>query len=78
MREFQQNSQSSVVHLEHLFSGSPGRPAFNIPREVLEMFVKNKFNVSAMASMLEVSESTVKRRLRKNGTSIFTQCANFN
>jgi len=58
-----------VVHLEKIFSGFPGRPAFNIPREVLEMFVENKFNVSVMASMLEVSESTVKRRLRTNGIS---------
>jgi len=58
-----------VVHLEKIFSGFPGRPAFNIPREVLEMFVENKFNVSAMASMLEVSESTVKRRLRTNEIS---------
>jgi len=33
------------------------------------MFVENKFNVSAMASMQEVSESTVKRRLRTNGIS---------
>ena len=40
------------------------------------MFVENKFNVSAMASMLEVSESKVKRRLRTNGISISYQYAN--
>jgi len=36
LREIQQNSQSNVVHLEKIFSGFPGHPAFNIPREVLE------------------------------------------
>ena len=56
LTEIQQNTQSNVVHLENIFSGSPGPPAFNIPREVLEMFVENKFNVSAMASMLEVNQ----------------------
>ena len=76
LREIQQNSQSNVVHLEKIFSGFPGRPAFNIPREILEMFVENKFNVRAMASMLEVSESKVKRRLRTNGISISYQYAN--
>ena len=38
LREIQQNSQSNVVHLENIFSGFPGRPGFNIPMEVLEMF----------------------------------------
>ena len=56
LTEIQQNTQSNVVHLENIFSGSPGPPAFNIPREVLEMFVENKFNVSAMAPMLEVNQ----------------------
>ena len=47
--------------------------AFHIPKEVLEMFVENKFSINAMARMLEVSESTVKRRLCSFGISIFLQ-----
>ena len=64
LREIQQNSQSNVVHLEKIFSGFPGRPAFNIPREVLEMLIENTFNVS---------ESMVKRRLRTNGISFVSK-----
>ena len=62
-KEFQCGTSSNTVRLEHVFSGSPGRPAFHIPKEVLEMFVENKFSINAMARMLEVSKSTVKRRL---------------
>jgi len=36
---------------------------------IAALIPRDKFNVSAMASMLEVSESTVKRRLRTNGIS---------
>lgn len=76
LREIQQSSLSIAFHIESVFSDSPGRPAFNIPREVLDMFVENKFNISAMARMLKVGEPTVKRQLRVNGISISSQYAN--
>ena len=69
-KEFQCGTSSNTVRLEHVFSGSPGRLAFHIPKEGLEMFVENKFSINAMARMLEVSESTVKRRLYSFGISI--------
>ena len=74
-KEFQCGTSSNTVRLEHVFSGSPGRPAFHIPKEVLEMFVENKFSINAMARMLEVSESTVKRRLYSCGISISSKYA---
>ena len=67
---------TSHQQLESIFTGSPGRPAFNIPKEILEMFIENKFTVSAMAKMLNVSESTVKRRLQNFGLSISSKYAN--
>ena len=76
LREIQQISQSSAFHIENAFSGSPGYPALNDPREVLKMSVENKCNVSTMACMLKVSESTVRRWLRSNGISISSQYAN--
>ena len=62
--------------IQHILCGSPGRPAFNIPRQVLERFVENSFNVSAMVSVLKVSESTVKKTTLKNEMSIYSQYPN--
>ena len=67
--------RSNTAQLGNIFTGSPGRPAFNIPKEVLEMFVENKFTISAMARMLEVSQSTIKRRLHCYGMSISSEYA---
>ncbi len=61
---------------QQAINGSPSRPAFNIPKEILEMFIENKFTVSAVAKMLNVSESTVKRRLQNFGLSISSKYAN--
>lgn len=57
------DNTSSWNELGNIFTGSRGRPAFNIPREILGMFIDNKFTISAIAKMLQVSESTIKRRL---------------
>lgn len=73
--EVQQGGYSNTTQLDNIFTGSPGRPAFNIPKEVLEMFVENKFTISAMARMLEVSQSTIKRRLHCYGMSISSEYA---
>ena len=66
---------TSHHQLEIIFTGSPGRPAFNIPKEILEMFIENKFTITAMAKMLNVSESTVKRRVKNYGLSISSKYA---
>ena len=62
--------------MEHVLCGSPGRPAFSIPRQVLERFVENKFNVSAMEFVLKVSESAVKRILCNYDISVHSQYPN--
>lgn len=69
------NNTTNLHQLGNIFTGSPGRPAFNIPKEILEMFIDNKFTISAMAKMLEVSESTIKRRLQSYGLSISSKYA---
>ena len=73
-KEYDDNT--SHHQLEIIFTGSPGRPAFNIPKEILEMFIENKFTITAMAKMLNVSESTVKRRVKNYGLSILSKYAN--
>ena len=62
--------------IEHVLRDSPGRPAFSIPRQVLEWFVENRFNVSAMVSVLKVCELTVKRLLCNYEISIYWQYSN--
>ncbi len=62
--------------LGNIFTGSRGRPAFNIPKDILEMFIDNKFTISSVAKMLQVSESTIKRRLHFYGLSIQSTYAN--
>ena len=67
VRESIQNYQAHAVQLQITFSGCPGRPAFNLPIQgiFLRRFVENTFSVSAMASMLNVSESTVDCQFQK-------------
>ncbi len=40
-------------------SGEPGRPAFEIWREILQFYVENGFNSPRISEMLGVSKSTV-------------------
>ena len=42
-----------------------GRPAFLITDAQLQMYIENRFTVSQLATMLSVSKSTIRRRLRK-------------
>lgn len=41
-----------------------GAPKYNILKEQLEFFVKYRFTAPLMAETLQVSESTIRRRLR--------------
>ncbi len=51
-------------------SGCKGRPYFLIYRGQLEFCLENNFSVPAIAKMISVSESTVKRRLKKFELSV--------
>ena len=59
--DFKNSNSSCTPWL--LFTGSRGRPAFQISKDILQMFIDNKFPVKSMAEMLQVSKSTIKRRL---------------
>ena len=47
-----------------------GRPAFLITDAQLQMYIENGFTVPQIATMLSISKSTIRRRLRKFGISI--------
>ena len=47
-----------------------GRPAFLITDAQLQTYIENGFTVPQIATMLSVSKSTIRRRLRKFGISI--------
>ena len=63
--------KSSVsIWAEILLSGQRGRPRFFISKEKLEFLLDMKFTSEEIASMLCVSASTVKRRIREYDTSV--------
>ena len=47
---------------ETMFTGMPGRPKFNIPKEQLEFLIEQHFSTPAVAEILGVSRRTVVRR----------------
>ena len=53
-------------------SGPPGRPAFDISREQLEMLLRARFSVRCIAELLHVSSRTVERRMEEYGLSVRT------
>ena len=52
-----------------MFTGMPGRPKFNIPKEQLGFLIEQHFSTPAVADILGVSRRTVVRRLREFGLS---------
>ena len=60
-----QPRQSPVI-----LNGDVGRPSFEIPYCQLEYLVHSHFTVPQIASMLEVSVSTITRRISSYGRSI--------
>jgi hypothetical protein len=54
------------------FSGNRGRPKFNIAKEQLEFMLEYKFTIPQIAEMLNVSTSTIARRLHEYGLSTST------
>lgn len=59
------SSQAEILH-----SGQQGRPRHFISKEKLEFLLDMKFTSGEIASMLNVSESTVKRRMREYETFV--------
>ena len=59
-------STSSHV-AETMFTGMPGGPKFNIPKEQLEFLIEQHFSTPAVADILGVSRRTVVWRLREFG-----------
>ena len=52
-----------------MFTGMPGRPKFNIPKEQLGFLIEQHFSTPTVADILGVSRRTVVRRLREFGLS---------
>ena len=62
----QQNEErASVVR-----SGTPGRPAYDIRKEQLEMLLRARFSVRSIADLLHVSSRTIERRMQEHGLSV--------
>ena len=63
--------KSSIsTRAETLLSGQRGRPAYFISKEKLQFLLDMKFTSGKIASMLCVSTSTVKRRIREYETFV--------
>ena len=52
----QKQGRASVVR-----SGTPGRPAYDISKEQLEMLLEARFSVRCIAELLHVSSQTIER-----------------
>ena len=61
----QKHGRASVVR-----GGTPGRPAYEIGKEQLEMLLKARFSVRCIAELLHVSSRTVERRMQEYGLSV--------
>ena len=59
----------TAYRAERVFSGTYGRPKFNIPREQLQFLLEQGFTVPAIANILGVSSRTIERRLSENRLS---------
>lgn len=55
---------------EGIFTGSPGRPKFNIPYEQLNFLLERRFTTVQISALLGVSSRTVERRLQEFGLSV--------
>ena len=53
-------------------TGKPGRPAYHITENQLHFLVSSGFNVPQMASLLNVGERTIERRLHDFKISMVT------
>lgn len=63
----QKQGRASVVR-----SGTPGRPAYDISKEQLEMLLKARFSIRCIAELLHVSSRTMERRMQEYSLSVRT------
>lgn len=68
LRVMSEKTVREIVSVD--ISGKPGRPKFDIPSELLHFYLEHNFNASQIAKMLNVSKSTIKRRLKQNDIRI--------
>ena len=55
-----------------------GRPRIRLTEDMLIHFLSNRFTIRQMAALLQVSQSTIRRRLNEFGLSVRTQYSNVN
>ena len=68
-------SARSILHeklgrVSVVCSSTPGRPAFHISKQQLEMLLKVRFSGPCIAELLYVSSRTVERRMKVNRLSV--------
>ena len=66
-RSFKARSSAATVQI---FSGTPGRPKFNIPYEQLNFLVVKGFTTVKIAELLGVSVRTIERRFQDFSLSV--------
>ena len=71
LENMNESSDRSTVP-EKKFTGESGRPSYRITEDTLKFFADNAFSVPLIAEMLNVSMSTIARRLREFGLSTKT------
>ena len=64
-----EGSATTANQATKLFSGDRGRPRFVVTKEQLEFFINYGFHCPEIGRILNISESTVRRRLKEFGIS---------
>ena len=67
---FKLNDNDVMYKAGKVFTGSSGRPRYNISREQLEFLVQKRFSTAEIAVLLGVGKRTVERRLEEFHLSI--------
>ena len=71
LRIFKENYRGNVGFSPYLIrTGNAGSPKLEVCKGQLNHFIENGFSIRQMASMLNVSKSTIKRRLFEFGLKI--------
>jgi hypothetical protein len=55
-----------------IFTGTPGRPKYDVSKEQLEMLLQARFNIPSISELLRVSSRTVERRMQEYGLSVYS------
>jgi len=67
---FKLNDNDVMYKVGKVFTGSSGKPRYNISREQLEFFVQKSFSTAEIALPIGVGKRTVERRLEEFHLSI--------